>query len=120
MTRALKAGLYSGIVCPGVGQWWLGYKLLACVFVLLSLISLGAIGQFLLAQAHTVVDQVLAGQVNNNFFSIYQQVKALMAQGVSEELSGWSQLFVANWLIAIISAAYLGYRQDKLAEQASE
>lgn len=99
----LKAVLLSAFVCPGAGQFLLGYKKLGGCFVLISMVCLGILTYFAIEQAQVISAKILAGEIPLVFSAIYAEVTKM-----PDELSGISTaltyLFFGNWATSIAHA----------------
>ena len=60
MTHSLRAVLLSGLIFPGLGQWLLGHRMRAVVFMLTVSICLIVIVHSATQQAYAVLDQLQA------------------------------------------------------------
>jgi hypothetical protein len=114
MNKAYKAALLSAFICPGAGQWWLKRRLIGGGFMLISVICLGYLILKLVERAQVIVTQIVNGEIANDLASIYAQVSAIPTDAMDTmNLLTW--LFIANWLLSILNAYWLGTKADKAA-----
>jgi hypothetical protein len=115
MNKACKAALLSALFCPGAGQWWLKQRLIGGGFMLISVICLGYLMLELVERAQVIVTQIVNGEIANDLVSIYAEVSAIPAEAMGTmNLLTW--LFIANWLLSILNAYWLGTQADKAAD----
>jgi hypothetical protein len=115
MNNAIKAALLSAFICPGSGQWWLKQRLIGGGFMLVSVICLGYLILAVMERAQAIAAKILSGEIANDLVSIYAEVSAIPAEAMGTmNLLTW--VFIANWLLSILSAYWLGTQADKAAD----
>jgi hypothetical protein len=120
MTKASKAALYSALIFPGAGLWWLKHYVRACIFILPACISLW----YIAVKLYDTVQPVYAklqreaaeGLINLfNMGSIYAKLseeihRSLAAQ--QSQLFTMEAILVACWLCSIVSSYFAGKKLD--------
>ena len=101
MKSKFVAALLSALVFPGVGQYYLGRKGRAWLFI-----AVAAVGGLLylnhaLAQANDLADQVLSGRVALDPAAIEAQI-AKAPTPLSVSISG--VVFVVSWVGSVLEA----------------
>jgi len=59
MQKSLRGAFLSGLVFPGLGQWALGFKVLACTFMVLTIAGVGIIFLEISKRISSIREQVL-------------------------------------------------------------
>lgn len=77
MRSKVVAALLSGLVFPGVGQWYLGRRGRALLFLGTAAVAGGAYATVALGAARTVADKVLDGSLPFDPIAIAAQLDAL-------------------------------------------
>ncbi|GGP42120.1 MULTISPECIES: hypothetical protein [Shewanella] len=113
MKKSIYAALMSAIICPGSGQLWLGKKWLGWGFISVSVVCIALLMNHLISRAQVIAEQILAGNIANDLNSIYAEVSKVALDTQSTELSQLTWFFIANWVLSIASAFWLGAKQDK-------
>ncbi|WP_445947150.1 hypothetical protein [Shewanella sp.] len=112
MNNAIKAALLSAFICPGSGQWWLKQRLVGGGFMLVSVICLGYLILEVMERAQAIAAKILSGEIANDLVSIYAEVSAIPTEAMAT-MSLLTWVFIANWLLSIIHAYWLGTQADK-------
>jgi hypothetical protein len=103
MDRFVKAALLSGLVFPGVGQWYLGRRLRALLFI----VPAAAAAWYFASRAWSLVEQieaeVLSGRVGLDPIAIAERVHQQSAG--STAMMNWAALaMLACWIGSVADA----------------
>ncbi|WP_077343188.1 hypothetical protein [Pseudocolwellia agarivorans] len=114
MNIALKAVLLSALVYPGVGHYILNKRIacavLACAFTLPLLFLFSDIFQV----AHSLADQISAGQIPLDIIEIRHQIDTELASMTEGSFSYYLYGLGIIWLIGIIDSYRLGKAESHL------
>jgi hypothetical protein len=99
MKSKVVAALLSALVLPGAGQWYLGRRPLALVFVGVALASGFVYAMHALDQANAVVDQVMSGKVALDPEILAAQIEA---QPTPAWIAAAGYLFIGCWVGSIV------------------
>jgi hypothetical protein len=108
MRSKVTAALLSGLVFPGVGQWYLGRRPRALLFLVPAFVGGGVYGSHALQAATSVADKVLGGDMPLDPIAIAAQLDALPVP-VWVTVAG--TLFVVCWVGSVAEAVLVGNRQ---------
>lgn len=118
MTHSLKAVLLSGLVFPGLGQWLLGHRMRAAIFMLAVSICLIIIVHQATQQAYAVLDQL---QLEGGALDIVTITNAA-TQATSNIDSSVVQLaliaLIFIWVAGIVDAYLVGRLKDRKEKSA--
>jgi hypothetical protein len=92
MKSKVVAALLSAFVLPGAGQWYLGRRRRALLFLAPAAVAGLAYVSHVVADASAVADQVLAG-------SVAMDPAAISAQLAARPMSGW--IYAAGIVFAV-------------------
>ncbi len=119
-SKATKAALFSALIFPGAGLWWLKHYARACIFIIPTCISLWYIGTKLYEGVAPVYKnlqrQVAEGLINaTDIVHIYSKLsveihRSLAAQ--QSQLGTVEVILVACWLCSIVSSYFAGKKLD--------
>lgn len=113
MSKSVKAVLFSALIFPGAGHFFLKKYIRGIVLTCITLVSLYFIIANVVERAQQIVDKILLGEV--------QPEIAIIAELVSKQPTGadaeflnyvWAALIIA-WLIGIADSYRVGRGQDK-------
>ena len=125
--KANKAALFSAIIFPGAGLWWLKYYGRASIFIVSAIGSLGFIISTLYNSIEPTYSKMLRdveeglivpdmttllSMATKLHHEIYQNLAAHQNQ-----LNAAQFIFIACWLCSIVSSYFVGKKVD-LAESA--
>jgi len=122
MTKASKAALFSTIIFPGAGLWWLRLYGRASIFILSAIVSLSYIIVTLynsIAPAYNKMlrdaEQGLIVVDGSNFLSTFNKLYQEMFQNIAahqSQLHTAQVIFIACWLCSIASSYFAGKKID--------
>ena len=125
--KANKAALFSAVIFPGAGLWWLKHYGRASIFIVSAIGSLGYIVTTLYNSIMPIYNKMLRDAEEGlivvdatNFSSIFTKLYQEMYQGVAahqSQLNAAQFIFIACWLCSIASSYFVGKKMD-LAENA--
>jgi hypothetical protein len=107
MTRNTKALLYSALVFPGCGQFFLRRYKSAALFISLSVVAFIYIAVVLVEKANVIVDRIVAGEVSAEYSVIRTLLLEQQSNGDSNLMTIATYSLVAIWLLSIIDVLRL-------------
>jgi hypothetical protein len=107
MRSNVTAALLSGLVFPGVGQWYLGRRQRALLFLAPAFAGGGVYASHALDAASSVADQVLGGNMPLDPIAIAAQLDALPTP-LWVTVAG--AVFVVCWVGSVAEALLVGRR----------
>ena len=122
MNKASKAALFSAIIFPGAGLWWLKHYGRAGIFIVSAVASLGYIITTVYNSVAPIYNKMLrdaeeglivvdATNSSSMFIKLYQEMYQGMAAHQSE-LNAAQFIFIACWLCSIVSSYFVGKEMD--------
>ncbi|NTV13256.1 MAG: hypothetical protein HGA96_04910 [Desulfobulbaceae bacterium] len=111
MNKAMKAGVLSGLVLPGLGQLVLRHYLRGAFLVLACLACLALLIAQAVTQAQAIIGRLDPLNVAIDPAALLAEVsRGASAAGPSTGLASWALLFI--WLGGTIDAYLLGRKED--------
>jgi hypothetical protein len=101
MKRSMKAALLSGLVFPGVGQWYQGRRGLALLFALPALVAGYVYLNHSLDEANALAGQILSGTMPLDPAAIEARMEA---QPTPLSVTLCAVVFVVCWVGSVIEA----------------
>ena len=120
--KANKAALFSAIIFPGAGLWWLKQYVRASIFIVAAIGSLGYIITTLYNSIEPTYSKILRdaeeglivldtttllSMATKLHHEIYQNLAAHQSQ-----LNAAQFIFIAGWLCSIASSYFVGKKMD--------
>ncbi len=128
--KANKAALFSAIIFPGAGLWWLKQYGRASIFIVSAIGSLGYIVTTLYNSIMPIYSKMLRDAEEglivvdaSNFLSVFTKLYQEMYQGVAvhqSQLNAAQFIFIACWLCSIASSYFVGKKMDLAESTAKE
>ncbi|RYY73607.1 MAG: hypothetical protein EOO52_16460 [Gammaproteobacteria bacterium] len=118
--NANKAALYSAIIFPGAGLWWLKHYARACIFIVPTCIALWYITTKLYDGVAPVYKQLqrqaAEGLIDiTNITGIYTKLSTEIHNSLAAQqgqLATVEIILVACWLCSIVSSYFVGKKMD--------
>ena len=111
MKKSLKGALLSGLVFPGVGQFWLKHPLRGLAQIALVSASVVAIVAKMSQQAFAILDKMEAEGGAVDLVAIVNSAHASSSKDLVIECA--TLVLVAGWAISVVDAYLLGAKQDR-------
>jgi len=111
MKKSLKGALLSGLVFPGVGQFWLKHPLRGIAQIALVSASLVAIVTKISQQAFAILERMEAEGGAVDLVTIVNSAHASSSQDLVIQCATF--VLVACWVISVVDAYFLGAKQDR-------
>jgi hypothetical protein len=111
MKKSFKAALYSTLIFPGAGLWWLKRYWLASSFIVPALVICAYVLRETVAVANLLSEQISDGSLPLDVVPLTRAVEQTVQQ-LTLELSGAIWLFVLCWLLSVAVSYLLGKRLD--------
>jgi hypothetical protein len=121
---AKKAAIYSAIIFPGAGLWWLKSYARACIFIVPASVALIYIAKKLyvaVAPVYSNMQRQAEEGILNPFDLLgnYGKLSAELHQSIAaqqDQLGFVEAILVACWLCSIVSSYFVGKKLDLKAE----
>jgi hypothetical protein len=112
MKKSTKAALYSALIFPGVGHFYLKRYIPGLVISGIAIACSYYIVSKAIEQAYKIVDQIQSGAVPPDLVTITEMVTKQSAGSEGDLLNLVTLLLAATWVVGII-AAYLAGQSEK-------
>lgn len=106
MNRSVKAALLSGLVFPGAGQWFLGRKARAMVFLVPALAAAYYFGTAVMEPLMGIAREIVAGTLPFDPFLIQARVDQTRVDTAGMNLA--ALVMLVSWAGATVDAWRLG------------
>ena len=122
LKKSERAALYSAIIFPGAGLWWLNHYWRACIFIIPAGLSLWYITKCLWLICVTLRDRIINQTLPLDIFDLNRSVEIISRAAdklIADNhfnLPFAEYLLVAAWLCSIASSYFAG----KKIEQAED
>ena len=118
MKKSEKAALYSGIIFPGAGLWWLKQYWRASVFIIPCGLAVIYICKGFFSVSHILQERMLDGTMSidiSNLDGAYNQVKQaayqiMEAQHYHMEFAQY--IIILSWIFSIVSSYFTGKKLE--------
>lgn len=107
MTRNTKALLYSALIFPGCGQFFLKRYKSSALFICLSVVAIIYIALGVVEKAYAIVDSIIAGEVSPEYSVIRKLLLEQQNNADSNVLTMVMYSLIAIWLLSIIDVLRL-------------
>lgn len=111
MKNSLKGALLSGLIFPGLGQFWLRRRIWGTVLLLSTLGTLTAICLKLTERAYRLVEQAEAEGGQVDLVAVAKAVRAASYADPQVRIS-WL-VFLAVWFAGVLHAFWEGMKLDR-------
>lgn len=113
MNKSNKAALFSTLIFPGAGHFFLKRYISGAVIACAAMAALYLITANLLERAREIADKILSGEVGLDVVTITELVSRQSADSDSQLLDiAWAVL-IFSWIIGIADSYRAGRAQDK-------
>lgn len=113
MSKSVKAVLFSALIFPGAGHFFLEKYIRGIVLTGITLVSLYFIIANIVERAQQIVDKILLGEVQPDIAVIAELVSQQPTGADAEFLNYvWTALIIA-WLTGMADSYRVGRGQDK-------
>lgn len=112
MKTSTKAALFSAIIVPGAGQWYLQRHVLAIFFSLTSLSFLVIVLLFITQKFDIVTEQVLRGELTPTLPVLFKKFFGYLSQPPLHVRIALTSMPLL-WLVSIVDACFIGHIKDK-------
>ncbi len=114
MNKSNKAALFSALVFPGAGHFFLKRHVSGAVIACAALGGLYLIIANMLERAQEIADKILSGEVGLDIATITELVSQQSASNDSQLLDIAGAVLIISWLIGIADSYRVGRAQDKI------
>ncbi|MCC4834834.1 hypothetical protein LMH66_19500 [Shewanella sp. 10N.7] len=112
MSKSVNATLLNAFVCPGVGHLYLGKKAIGWSIIAACFVSLCAIMTVVMQRAQAIADDIVAGNIPLDFYSIYDAVHQSVTTNLPASLDIAVLVLLICWIGGSISAYIMGKKID--------
>ena len=112
MKKSIQAALYSTLIFPGAGLWWLKRYGLAASFILPALAICAYVLRATMATAYLLSDQIADGSLPLEIMALTRAVQQSVRQ-LTLNLSDAIWLFILCWGLSVVISYVLGNQQDQ-------
>lgn len=112
MKKSLKAALYSTLIFPGAGLWWLKRYWLAASFILPALAISAYVLREAMATADRLSEQIVEGSLPLEIMALTRAVEHSVQQ-LTSNLSEAIWLFILCWGLSVAVSYLAGDQLDK-------
>lgn len=119
MTHSLRAVLLSGLIFPGLGQWLLGYRIRAVVFMLTVSVCLIVIIHQATQQAYVVLDQLQTAGSALDMAILWDAADQASRNIDSGIVQGALIALMLVWIAGMIDAYRIGRLKDRAEKSAA-
>ncbi|MBX9757011.1 MAG: hypothetical protein K2X80_19805 [Pseudomonadaceae bacterium] len=113
MKKSIKAALYSTLIFPGAGLWWLKHYWLAASFILPALVICAYVLRETMATAYLLSDKIADGSLPLDVMALSRAVEQSVQQ-LTLELSDAIWLFILCWGLSVVVSYLLGNQQEQV------
>ncbi|GIU52626.1 hypothetical protein [Shewanella sp. KT0246] len=117
MSKSVNAALLNAFVCPGTGHLYLGKKAIGWGIIAASFVSLCVMMTVIIKRAQAIADEIVAGNIPLDFYSIYAAVHDSVTNNLPQSLNLALWVLLACWIGGTISAFWMGKKMDDAAKQ---
>lgn len=123
MKKSEKAALYSGVIFPGAGLWWLKKYWRACIFIIPCGLALIYILKCIFYVRHELQEQVLIGTLYIDItdpYGTYDHVKKAAYQIMETQhfhLDFAQYIIILSWIFSILSSYFAGKKMEEDEEK---
>lgn len=117
MKSSTKALLWSAVVFPGAGHFFLKRYRRGMLLFVPALLELSMLARGLIIQAEFVMDKIESGAISPDVTAIANLLDAVPETQMTR-IAFW--VLVACWMAGMVDAYLLGVEQDKLLANRSE
>ncbi len=115
MQSHIKAAVYSGLVFPGAGYFFLKKVKRAVIFVLLTLLSLIVVLYDAIYKAQIIAQKIVNGEIPFDLTIIRQQISATAGVLDASVVVALYSVMAVLWLVSVVDCYRLGKLKDKLS-----
>ncbi|MCL1067845.1 hypothetical protein L2735_13695 [Shewanella olleyana] len=113
MSKSVNAALLNAFVCPGTGHLYLGKKAIGWGIIAACFVSLCVIMTEVMTRAQVIADEIVAGNMPMDFYSIYDAVHQSMTTNLPQSLNLAWFVLLACWIGGTVSAYLMGKKMDE-------
>lgn len=104
MKRNVVGALISGLVFPGVGQWWLGRRMRGLLFLALAAVAAWVYVDYAFDQANALAGQLLSGALPADPAALAARLEEQPAP-LAQTVAGYA--FFGSWIASIAEALFV-------------
>jgi hypothetical protein len=109
MKLSTKAALYSGLVFPGTGYFFIANKKKAWGCIALSLLCFASLMSEAIFKANIIAQKIIYGEIPYHIKTIREQILLVEGKFSESTLTGIMLIFIAVWIFSTID----GYIQAR-------
>jgi hypothetical protein len=112
MKKSSKAALYSALIFPGAGLWWLKQYWQAALFIVPALAITAYVLRETLATAYQLNDKIANGSLALDIGALTREIEHSVQQ-LTLSLSNAIWLFIICWAVSVAASYLAGNQQDQ-------
>jgi TM2 domain-containing membrane protein YozV len=117
MKKSIKAVLLSGLVLPGLGQFYLKRWVSGFLLSGVAVYAVYYIGSVVVSTALDLTQKIESGAIPADIETVSRLVSQQLS-GSEQSTSLATMAFAASWVIGIIGAYWCGRKQDRVETKA--
>ena len=106
MKKSTKAALISGLICPGIGQFWLKCYVRGIFFIVATSAALIVLIKQIVDKVTSIIERLPAHQMD------VQAINDLVHQSPSDSINTTGIVILILWILSNIDAYIAGNKQD--------
>ena len=111
MSKSLKAALYSALLFPGSGHFFLGKRVQAALLASISIACVYALLSTVVERAQEISLKIQSGEIPFDIIRITEEVSRQSASDGSQIASIATYVLIICWLVGIVDCYRLGRLQ---------
>lgn len=115
MKKSLKGALLSGLLFPGVGQFWLKHRVRGMALLIAVCGSLAVIVAKVVQQALALLERIESEGGAVDLVAIVNSAQASSYGDSAIKCATW--VLIVSWIVSIIDAYLLGRKMDLLDQE---
>jgi hypothetical protein len=111
MNKSLKAALFSAVVYPGAGHFFLkNYKTCVAIVSIFSILLFLVVNE-ILSKTNLVVEKIESGEIPLDITAITEAVSRITSSTAAQEVNIKIYIMIIIWVIAILDSYKAGKTQ---------
>jgi hypothetical protein len=115
--KSIQAALFSALIFPGCGHFWLRRYRTGVVLLAITVTALGFLLNYAMTQAQLIADQILAGDLPLDPVLIAERVSAATRGAYSPANRYALAALLVCWIIGIVDSYRLGRNDSQPQSQ---
>lgn len=112
MNKAIKAFLFSALLFPGCGHFYLKKPIMGGLLATISVVCLYFFTVNVFSLAKTISDKILSGEIAADVFEISAAITKGLADSGLHQLNILTITLFSCWIIGMLDSYRIGRKQD--------